>query len=78
MKLMNITNIDKFFKIIDSCKGNVKIVSKDWDCINMKSNISQFISFEKLFAIDTIDEIELICEYPEDTEKLMDFMINGN
>lgn len=27
MKIQNITNIEKFFKVVDSCKGKVELVT---------------------------------------------------
>ena len=27
MKVQNITNIDKFFEVVDSCKGKVELVT---------------------------------------------------
>ena len=28
MKVQNITNIDKFFEVVDSCKGKVELVTR--------------------------------------------------
>ena len=39
MKVQNITNIDKFFEIVDSCKGKVELVTGEGDRLNLKSKL---------------------------------------
>ena len=41
MKVQNITDIDKFFKVVDSCKGKVELVTGEGDRLNLKSKLSQ-------------------------------------
>ena len=36
MKIQNITDVEKFFKVIDQCKGTVELVSPEGDRINLK------------------------------------------
>ena len=44
MKIQNITDVEKFFKVIDQCKGTVELVSPEGDRINLKSNwLSTFL-----------------------------------
>ena len=40
MKIQNITNIEKFFKVVDSCKGKVELVTGEGDILNLKSKLS--------------------------------------
>ena len=49
MKIMNITNIDKFFGAIDQCEGKVELITKNGDVYNLKSKLSQFVSFTKIY-----------------------------
>ena len=35
MKIQNISDVDKFFKVIDECKGTVELVSPEGDRINL-------------------------------------------
>lgn len=77
MKLLNITDIDGFFEVINSCTGKVELVSDEGDRINLKSKLSQYFSMAKLFSDGTIDELEIVAYEPEDIEKLIDFMIGG-
>ena len=44
MKIQNVTDVDKFFKVIDECKGTVELVSPDGDRINLKSKLAQYLS----------------------------------
>ncbi|ROR21918.1 hypothetical protein EDD66_11928 [Mobilisporobacter senegalensis] len=77
MKFNNITDIEKFFSIIDSCKGTVELVSQEGDRLNLKSKLTQYVSLAKVFSDGTIDNLEIIAYEPEDVEKLMEFMIRG-
>lgn len=49
MKIQNITNIEKFFEVVDSCKGKVELVTGEGDRLNLKSKLSQYVSMAKLF-----------------------------
>ena len=44
MKVQNITDIDKFFKVVDSCKGKVELVTGEGDRLNLKSNCLLYTS----------------------------------
>ena len=77
MKVENITNIDKFFDVINSCKGKVELVTNEGDRLNLKSKLSQFVSLAKVFSGCEIEEVEIVAYEPEDITKLMEFMIDG-
>ena len=77
MKITNIKDIDKFFKVIDSCKGRVELVTSEGDPLNLKSKLSQYVSLANVFSNGDIPEIDLVAYEKEDIEKLMQFMING-
>ncbi len=78
MKLMNVKNVEGLFRVIDSCKGRVELVTGEGDRLNLKSKLSQYVSLTKLFNDTTIPELELVAYDPEDTRKLIDFMTGGN
>ena len=46
MKVKNITNIEKFFSVVDSCAGKVELVTGEGDRLNLKSKLSQYVSLE--------------------------------
>ena len=77
MKVFNITDIDGFFKVIDKCEGRVDLVTGEGDRLNLKSKLSQYVSLANIFSDGTIDELEVIAYEPEDTAKLVEFMMEG-
>ena len=77
MKVQNITDIDKFFKVIDSCIGKVELVTGEGDRLNLKPKLSQYVSMANIFSDGTISELELIAYEPEDIGKLVNFMMEN-
>ena len=77
MKVQNITDTDKFFKVIDSCAGKVELVTGEGDRLNLKSKLSQYVSMANIFSDGTIAELELIAYEPEDITKLVSFMMES-
>lgn len=77
MKVQNITNIEKFFEVVDSCEGKVELVTGEGDRLNLKSKLAQYVSMANIFSNGEIPELEIIAYEPSDTEKLISFMING-
>ena len=76
MKVQNITNIEKFFEVVDACKGKVELVTGEGDRLNLKSKLSQYVSLANIFSGGEIPELEIVAYEREDVEKLIDFMIN--
>lgn len=52
MKVQNITDIEGFFKAIDSCKGKVELVTGEGDRLNLKSKLSQYVSLATIFQME--------------------------
>ena len=78
MKVTNIKDTEAFFKVIDSCEGTVELITSEGDRLNLKSKLSQFVSLASIFKADDtiIPELELIAYEPEDSKKLLEFMIS--
>ena len=76
MKVQTITDVDKFFEVIDSCKGKVELVTGEGDRLNLKSKLSQYVSMANIFSDGTIAELELLAYEPEDIQKLLSFMMS--
>ena len=76
MKVQNITDVDKFFEVIDSCKGKVELVTGEGDRLNLKCKLSQYVSMANIFSDGTIAELELVAYEPEDIQKLLSFMMS--
>lgn len=77
MKVQNITDIEKFFKVVDSCNGKVELVTGEGDRLNLKSKLSQYVSLAGIFSNGEIPELEIVAHEKEDIDKLVDFMIMG-
>ena len=78
MKVQNIKNIEKFFKVIDNCQGRVELVTGEGDRLNLKSKLSQYVSMANIFSNGEIPELELIAYEPEDIGKLVNFMMEND
>jgi len=75
MKLTHITDIDRFFKVIDECTGKVELVSEDLR-LNLKSKLTQYVALANIFSGGgEIPEMELIAYNQEDVNRLIKFMI---
>ena len=63
MKVTKINDIEKFFKVVDECKGKVELVTGEGDRLNLKSKLSQYVSLANIFSDGTIAELEIVA-YP--------------
>ena len=77
MKVSNIKDIEKFFEVVDSCSGKVELVTGEGDRLNLKSKLSQYVSMANIFSNGEIPELEVIAYEKEDTDKLIQFMMDG-
>ena len=77
MKVQNITNIEKFFEVVDSCSGKVELVTGEGDRLNLKSKLSQYVSMANIFSNGEIPELEIVAYEKDDTDKLISFMVNN-
>ena len=78
MKVQNITDIDKFFEVVDRCSGKVELVTGEGDRLNLKSKLSQYVSIANIFSNSEIPELEIVAYEKEDIDKLMEYMISRN
>ena len=77
MTLTNVANVNKLLKAIEECEGKVELVTEQGDRFNLKSKLSQYVSFVKVLANQTVPFIEIITSNHTDAERLMKLMING-
>ena len=77
MKVTNISNIEGFFKVVDSCSGKVELVTGEGDRLNLKSKLCQYVSMANIFSNGEIPELEIIAYEREDSDKLINFMMQG-
>ena len=76
MKLNNITNIDQFFQVVESCEGNVYLVTSEGDYLNLKSQLCKFIAFSE-FLTDAKLDLELKTDEPKDLYKFFKYALEG-
>ena len=76
MKIKSINNVEKFFEVVDSCKGRVELVTGEGDRLNLKSKLAQYVSLANIFSNGEIPELEIVAYKKEDIDKLMDYMIS--
>ena len=74
MKVQNITDIEKFFQVIDSCSGKVELVTGEGDRLNLKSKLCQVVALAGVFSCEEIPEMELVAYEQEDVMRIVDFM----
>lgn len=78
--VINLHNIDvaKFLAVLDTCKGNVYLVTREGDHLNLKSKLCQLIGLTKLIEGGKITEAYVLCDNKEDESKLFRFNIFGD
>lgn len=75
MKVSKVANIQQFFKIVDSCKGRVELLTGEGDRLNLKSKLCQFLSIGQIFAKSDDLHLEIIASEEEDLQKLYKFLL---
>ena len=77
MKVTNITNVDKFFEVVDKCEGKVELITDNGDRLNLKSKFNQYTAMIKMLAHGKIKQMEIVAENKNDRQRLITYMING-
>ena len=77
MKVMNITDLEKFFEVIDQCDEKVELVTANGDKFNLKSKLSQYVSFAKIVFGGVIPTVDLVTHSPSDSSKIIRYMMNN-
>ena len=65
-------DVPDFLAVLDSCKGNVYLVTREGDKLNLRSKLCQLVGLTQLIA-----EAYIICENPDDESKLFRFNLLG-
>lgn len=70
--VISLHNIDvaKFLAVLDTCKGNVYLVTREGDHLNLKSKLCQLIGLTKLIEGGKITEAYVMCDNKDDESKL--------
>lgn len=70
-------NVPEFLKILDECEGNVYLVTREGDHLNLKSKLCQLVGLTQLIEGGKIAEAFIVCENPDDESKLFRFNLYG-
>lgn len=77
MKILGITNVDRFLEVLDRCKGKIELITSEGDRLNLRSKLCQYLALSKIFSEAKIDEIEIVASEPEDVALLLEYLIRG-
>lgn len=70
IKLKNIDDVSLFVDTVNSCEGDVWLVSIYNDMYNLKSALSQYVAIGQLLT-DRAPELDLYCQRKEDEWKFI-------
>ena len=73
MKITTISDVERFNKVIESCKGDVWLESVAGDRYNLKSGLTRYIAIADLLR-DEAGNLELFASEREDEAKLIEFI----
>ncbi len=79
MSDVELHNVDvkEFFAVVDTCEGDVFLVTDEGDRLNLKSKLCQLIGVTKLIEGGKIPNAHLECQKPEDESRLFRFNMFG-
>lgn len=77
MTVTNITNVEKFFETINKCEGKVELVTGQGDRFNLKSTLSQYVSYVKILSNCTVPSAWIVTANHTDRQKIMKYMMNN-
>ena len=74
-KMIELHDIDvpAFLAVLDKCEGDVFLMTRDGDKLNLKSKLCQLIGLMNLIEGGKIAEAFVVCENPADESKLFRF-----
>lgn len=77
MKIKNIKDVKRFLEVVLQCKGEVELITKEGDVLNLKSKLCQYIALSSMFTEAKIDDINIVLKNPEDMQLLMEYLVRG-
>ncbi len=78
--ILSLHDIDvaEFLAVLDTCKGNVFLVTHEGDKLNLKSKLCQLVGLTKLIEGGKITEAFVVCENKEDESRLFRLNLLGD
>lgn len=77
MKIKNIKDVKRFLEVVLRCKGQVELVTKEGDILNLKSKLCQYIALSNMFTEAKIDDINIVVNEPDDMRLLLEYLVKG-
>ena len=75
---LHYVDVTKFLAVLDTCEGNVYLVTSEGDRLNLKSKLCQLVGLTKLIEGGRIAEASIICDNKNDESKLFRFNFFGD
>lgn len=74
-KMVELHDIDvpEFLNVLDSCEGEVYLMTRDGDRLNLRSKLCQLVGLTALIEGGKIAEAFVMCEKESDETKLFRF-----
>lgn len=74
-KMIELHDIDVpgFLAVLDKCVGNVYLMTRDGDKLNLKSKLCQLVGLTQLIEGGKIAEAFVMCDNEEDERRLFRF-----
>lgn len=78
--ILSLHNVDvtKFLAVLDTCEGNVYLVTSEGDRLNLRSKLCQLVGLTRLIEGGMIAEASIICENKNDESKLFRLNMFGD
>ncbi|MGN0343083.1 MAG: polya polymerase [Roseburia sp.] len=64
-----------FFHVLDSCEGEVELITKNGFHLNLKSKLAQYVAMIYIFQNNRIGECELITHRESDMIRMIRFFV---
>ena len=71
-------DVTAFLAVLDTCVGNVYLVTEEGDKLNLKSKLCQLIGLTQLIEGGKIVSAKILAENPDDESKLFRFNLLGD
>ena len=75
---LNDINVSEFLNVLDSCEGNVFLVTHEGDKLNLKSKLSQLVGLTRVIEGGKITHAQIFCENRSDESKLFRLNLLGD
>lgn len=74
-KMVELHDVDvpEFLNVLDSCEGEVYLMTRDGDRLNLKSKLCQLVGLTRLIEGGKIAEAFIVCDNEADESRLFRF-----